>query len=151
MCHPPFPIVSLLVVGLLALPGCSFFFSEGPPVGHARMPHFDCAQSNAPPIVDTVIAGLTALTAGSAMATSQSAWDRKRTESRSQVIATNLTMAAITGAAAAYGYARVGACHQARTALEARLSRAPAAPPAGLPPNWPAMAPRNYPSSRSGQ
>src|SRR6187549_3645483 len=51
--------LALAVMAVAAtVSGCSFMFSEGAPADHGRRAYFTCAESLAPPIVDTVVGGL---------------------------------------------------------------------------------------------
>jgi hypothetical protein len=87
--------------GLLSLSGCSFIFSEGPPANHQRLPYFDCSTSYAPPVLDTIWAGLQGLNAVGAAATSEQDWNADI--SRGAVIAVGLVWLAVSGTSAIYG------------------------------------------------
>ena len=130
----------LLMCGLLIMPGCSFIFSEGPPANHHRLPYFDCSTSYAPPVIDTVWAGLQGLNALGAAATSEADWNAEI--SRGGVIAVGLLWLALSGTSAIYGYNKVGSCRDAKNQLMLRMSRQP---PGGYPPTWP--PPPGYPPS----
>jgi hypothetical protein len=111
--------------------GCSFIFSEGPPPQHERMPYFDCSTSYAPPVLDTE-------------------WKMNgNTTERSTVIGVGLVWLAVSGAAAIYGYNKVGACRQAKDQLMLRMMRAPAPqawpPPPNGPQPYPYPPPPSYP------
>jgi hypothetical protein len=143
--RPSAPL-AILMSGLLVFPGCSFIFSEGPPANHQRLPYFDCSTSYAPPVIDTVWAGLQGLNALGAAATSEQEWNADI--SRGAVIGVALFWVALSGSSAIYGYNKVGNCRQAKNELMLRLSRQPGAgypawpPPPGVPPGYP---PPGYP------
>jgi hypothetical protein len=142
MKFPPNTTVAVAMAALTAS-GCSFLFSEGPPADSARRPYFTCAESYAPPIVDTVIAGLTALAVAGAKQTPD-----ETEQAYEQRVGGTLGVAVVTGLAAIYGYAVVGSCRDAKEqhAAEAwRASRLP--PPYGVGPEgaprpvWPPPPP----------
>lgn len=120
---------------LVALPlaGCSFVLSEAPPRDHAQLRYFDCSTSYAPPVIDTVFAGLQGTSALLAARTSAETWRNERGDaSRSATIAGGLVAMGIWGASAIHGYRRVSACRPAREHLMLRMT-----PHRGPPPGWP--------------
>jgi hypothetical protein len=128
--------------------GCSFLFSEGPPANSADRAYFTCAESHAPPIIDTVVAGLGTLTAVLAKRTDQMTEEEYRT-----AVAVWAGTAVLTGAAAIYGYSAVGRCREAKAqhAMAAMTaSRLPApygiAPWGAPPPMWPPLLPAPPPA-----
>jgi hypothetical protein len=138
----------------LSLSGCSFIFSDGPPANHRQLPYFDCSTSYAPPVLDTIWAGLNGLGALTALASSSEEWEQRQTSDRSTVIVVGLSWLALSGASAMYGYNKVGECKPAKEQLMLRMSRqqiAPAwPPPPGYPPGYPPPAsppaPAPYPA-----
>ncbi|HVU51058.1 MAG TPA: hypothetical protein VHL80_10255 [Polyangia bacterium] len=136
----------MIAVVLLATSagGCSFVFSEGPPDDHLARSTFLCGESHAPPVLDTIGAGLFALTAGSLQAgkersvTDAAAMGKDPAQTRHDInVSTGVLVAfaAVDVASAVYGYRAVGECRQAQ---ETRLADAARArwlpPPYGVPP-----------------
>jgi hypothetical protein len=130
---------TLAVAALLgmSLPGCSFFFSRGPSAPDS-FPYFDCSTSYAPPVLDTVWAGLNGLAAASAAFTSEEEWTGRY--DRSVVFTSGFIWLAVSGASAAYGYEKVGECRADQARQRSRVSRS-----AG-PPSWPPLRPPTYAS-----
>ncbi len=122
--------------------GCSFLFSEGAPADHERRTHFVCGTSYAPPVLDTIAAGVFALAAGAEP-------DESLTQDEQQgVRVTMIGAALLTGAAAVYGYMAASDCQQATAMREADVARARFLPPPyGVapygepPPYWPPPPP----------
>jgi len=140
-------VIAIAMVAMTA-GGCSFLFSEGPPANSADRAYFTCAESYAPPVVDTVFAGLMTLTALVAKRT-----DEMTEEEYQTAVAVWAGTAVLTGAAAIYGYSAVSRCRDAKTqhAMTAmRASRLP--PPYGVapwgapPPMWPPLLPAPRPA-----
>jgi len=123
--------------------GCSFMFSEGPPDAHRALESFQCGESYAPPVVDTIAAGLLALGAVSTAANKETRVAMAQpidqpTVRREQNVAIGISaaFAAIAAAGAVYGYRAVGDCREAQTTRLLELARASALPPPyGVPPN----------------
>jgi hypothetical protein len=120
---------AVLVAALAASSGCSFMFSEGAPDRRETLENFACAESNAPPVLDTVGAGLLALSAAGnasnkemlvAKETPANQADKRRQVNVSIGIAT--AFALIDAASAIYGYRAVASCQEARGAREVALS-----------------------------
>ncbi|HET6279752.1 MAG TPA: hypothetical protein VFH73_02250 [Polyangia bacterium] len=110
--------------------GCSFIFSEGPPHGHEDLVYFDCGQGLAPPILDTIEA------AGSALSANTASNNDKLTDGeRQRAIAVGIALAVVTAASAVYGYSTVASCRQSQELRLARNMRQQSLPPPyGLPP-----------------
>jgi hypothetical protein len=138
------PSVIALAVVLSAASGCSFIFSEGPPDDHRARTTFQCGESLAPPIVDTVGVGFFALTAVGAQSSKEkdvanaAAMGKDPVQTRHDINAATgvlVALAAIDAASAIYGYHAVRAC---RVAQETRMSDLERArwlpPPYGVPP-----------------
>jgi hypothetical protein len=87
--------------------GCSALFVHGPPANHAELASFECSDSNAWPVVDTIWAGLNGLGAASA------AGDDANPD-QDQIVLVGVTWLVISGASAIYGFSKVAACHDAR-------------------------------------
>ncbi len=117
----------MLLASALVQAGCSVIFVEGPPKQHRQMPYFACSTSYAPPVVDTVVGGLGAV----------SALGNAHVEDSVRI--TSLILAATLGASAAYGYTQVCRCRSASDELAARMFVPPPAPPA--PPTVPVAPP----------
>lgn len=124
-------LIAIMIVALLFDPGCSFLFVKGPPEQHAQMSSFDCSESNAWPVIDTIWAGLNGLGA-------ISAGNDSTTPNQSQVIAVGVSWLVVSGISAIYGFGKVSACNEARRQREERYQRAMGVP--GAPP-VPAAAP----------
>ncbi|HEV3032521.1 MAG TPA: hypothetical protein VG319_12825 [Polyangia bacterium] len=129
--------------------GCSFMFSEGPPDDHRALESFQCGESYAPPVVDTIAAGVLSLGAINAAATKEMRVAMARpidqpTVRRDQNVAigTSAAFAALAAAGAVYGYRAVGDCRRAQTTRLIEVARATALPPAyGIAPNGAAAPP----------
>lgn len=133
--------------------GCSFVFGEGPPADHARLAYFDCVSTYGLPVADGLFALSGVLGASDAFGKSKQQYAADNNgDSRNTVGGTDVAVAAIYTASAAYGIIQAARCQKAKEELEARIMRpgpafrppsfgavpvAPAAPP--LPP--PVMVP----------
>jgi hypothetical protein len=108
--------------------GCSFLVVSGPPSNHASLASFDCSESNAVPVLDTIWAALNGIGAISAAGDSSN-------PNQGQIIGVGLSWLAISGAAAIYGYTKVSQCKAARREREERFANSgdPASPPAPMP------------------
>jgi hypothetical protein len=130
------------VLILLAAPGCSILLSEGAPDNHRALESFSCGESYAPPIVDSVAAGLLGFeaieTASTKSATiAKTAADDQPAERHTLNVEIGLraAFATIAAASAIYGYHAVGACREARDTRLALVRRASLLPPPyGVPP-----------------
>jgi hypothetical protein len=137
-------MTSALLLAAVATGGCSAIFTKGPPPDHAYTARFDCSTSYAPPILDTIWAGLNGAGAAIALSKSDAEWKRTQTNDRAATIAVGLTWLAVSGASAIYGYKTVSDCHEAREPH--RRPRfplpveTPPPPPARLPPPAPPPA-----------
>jgi hypothetical protein len=108
--HPLVRFKFGLLIGALVQAGCSFIFVEGPPARHREMPYFACSTSNAPPVLDTVVGGLAAMSATAPAA---------NTESSARI--SQAVMAAALAASAIYGYTQVSRCDDAYLELADRM------------------------------
>jgi hypothetical protein len=123
--------------------GCSFLFSEGAPDNHRALESFQCGDSYAPPIVDTVMGGLLAFGAIGAAANEDKTVAKANPIDQPQVrhdtnvgIGIALAFAVADAAGAIYGYRAVGDCRQAEATRLAEVSRARVLPPPyGVPPS----------------
>jgi hypothetical protein len=143
-------LIGIVIVALLFHSGCSFLFVKGPPEQHAQMWTFDCSESNAFPILDTIWAGLNGLGAITAAGDST-------TPNQTQVIAVGTSWLVVSGISAIYGFSKVSACNEARRQREERYQKALGGPsavpapgpgpalPAGAAP--PSGAPRGAPAA----
>ena len=84
-------MTSALFLAAVATSGCSAIFTKGPPLDHAYNSRFDCSTSYAPPILDTIWAGLNGAGAAIAMSKSDAEWERTQTNDRAATIAVGLT------------------------------------------------------------
>jgi hypothetical protein len=111
----PRPVMKCAVTlaGMSAL-GCSFMFTKGPPAEHARVSHFDCSTSYAPPVLDTIWAVLNGLGTAVALSTSEADWKRTQSNDQSATAMVGILWLALSGSSAIYGYKTVNDCNQAR-------------------------------------
>jgi hypothetical protein len=130
------------VLVLLAAPGCSLLFSQGAPENHRALESFSCGESYAPPIVDTVAAGLlgfealaTASTKSATIAKTAADDQPAERHTLNVQIGVQAAFATVATAAAIYGYHAVGDCREARDTRLALVRRASVLPPPyGVPP-----------------
>jgi hypothetical protein len=133
-------VTLVVVVAAPLASGCSFIFSEGAPDNHRSLQSFQCGESYAPPIVDTVAAGLFALGANAAAQNKEanvaSAVDpQQRRHDINVTIGLLAAFAAIDVGSAIYGYHAVGDCREAQGIRLADVASARALPPPyGVPP-----------------
>jgi hypothetical protein len=141
----------VIAASLATSSGCSFIFSEGAPDRHETRENFTCGESNAPPVLDSISAGLLALSVAGltsdqdatvAMKPPSQQDDTRREINVSIGVAT--AFALIDAASAIYGFHAVASCRGAREARQLALVRAAALPPpygvppaGGPPPYWP--------------
>jgi hypothetical protein len=140
--------------------GCSFLFSEGPPTHHRDLASFQCGTSSAPPVVDTVAAGLFALGAVGAAQTEDhdvaaaDPAERDRVRREANVTIGIFAAAAVLDAASAiYGYRASAGCRAAEDERGAEVARAHLLPPpygtppyGEPPPFWPPVTSAPAPS-----
>jgi hypothetical protein len=153
-------VAVVLALAATTTSGCSFLFSEGPPAHHRDLATFQCGTSSAPPIVDTVAAGLavygaaiTAQNEDHTVATADPS-DRDRVRRETNVAIGVFTAAAVLDAASAiYGYRAAFACRAAEDLRRAEVARAHLLPPpygtppyGEPPPLWPPLTPAPAPS-----
>jgi hypothetical protein len=95
--------------------GCSFLFVKGPPDNHAKMATFDCSESRAWPVLDTIWAALNGLGAVSAASGSEMPrQNQQQGADRDTVMAVGFGWLVVSGAAAIFGYSQVSACNDAK-------------------------------------
>jgi hypothetical protein len=136
-------VIAIAVV-LSAASGCSFIFSEGPPDDHRARATFQCGESSAPPIVDTVGVGYFAYSAILEQQAKETtvakavAKGMDPAQARHDVnvqIGITVAAAVIDAASAVYGYHAVHACRVAQETLVSERERARwLPPPYGVPP-----------------
>jgi hypothetical protein len=154
-------------VASLALVGCSFVFVHAPDTSAPPNVYPDCTARKAWPIVDTVLAGVYAAAAVSAIQREDDPMSPPGTdETKSQLspraaAAVSLGFAAIAGAGAFVGFRRVGKCRASRSEFLVRYPNGaptlapmpgpyppppqPSGPPQPLPPGWiPTPMPAGY-------
>jgi hypothetical protein len=133
---------ALVAFGAAALAsGCSFIFSEGAPQRHESLSSFQCGESYAPPILDTIAVGLfgveivrIAQNEDANVAMSSNPAQTRHDEHLALGLAA--AFAVIDVASAVYGYEAVGSCREAQSALRVDSAAAGALPPPyGLPPS----------------
>jgi hypothetical protein len=116
--------------------GCSFLFSEGAPADHARRATFSCGTSHAPPVLDTVFAGVlaygaanTASSRASEIAKVDPAMQADKRREIDLAIGVSALLATLDAASAVYGYHAVSSCRGAEEARAVALARARVLPP----------------------
>lgn len=121
----------LALVTSLALTGCSFLFTSGPPAQHRQLPYFECSTSRAAPIADTIFG--VAQVVGIAITASQSEAEFNKANEvteggrdpiikRNTSIGLSVLFGAMWGLSAYTGYARTSACRAAKNELLIRAS-----------------------------
>ena len=120
--------------------GCSFIFSESAPADHRARASFQCGESYAPPVVDTIGAGAFALLAASAQSAKDEnvAGSNHPEQTRHDIdvaIGIVAAFAAVDAASAIFGYHAVGDCRAAQETRLGEVARARVLPPPyGVPP-----------------
>ena len=141
--RPPNTTVVCVVLAVTAplASGCSFIFSEGAPDDHRARASFQCGESYAPPVVDTIGAGLLALISASDAQNKETnvanaVNNPEQTRHDINVaIGVAAAFAALDAASAIYGYHAVADCRDAQGIRLAELTRARVLPPPyGVPP-----------------
>jgi hypothetical protein len=136
--------VALALVAAAIVPcGCSFLFSAGAPDNHRALESFQCGDSYAPPVVDTVVGGLLAFGAIGAAANEDKTVAKANPVDQPQVrrdtnvgIGVAIAFAVADAAGAIYGYHAAGDCREAQATRLAEVSRARVLPPPyGVPPS----------------
>jgi hypothetical protein len=130
-------------------PGCAFIFSQGPPSPErqAKETYFDCSGSWAPPIVDTLLATGTGI---SAVAT----YNSQTVAYPHNAAAISAGLTALLATSAIYGVTSVASCGSAKRARLERKERETllpvpyGTPPWGQPPPyWPPPVAFNRPAA----
>ena len=119
------PSVSMALCAMILAAGsggCSFLLVDGPPEKHRQLPYFTCSTSKGWPVLDTVLAASTAVSAIGARSGSSSNSDMQTLG----IIAA--AEAALWTASAVYGYGKTSACREATDELQLRLMRMQPAP-----------------------
>jgi hypothetical protein len=135
--------------------GCSFIFSQGPPDGHRSLATFQCGESYAPPVVDSIAVALFGLgilggvtNENAEVARSANPAQTRHDDNVAIGLLSAFTILDI--ASAVYGFGAVGSCHEAQDARRADLAAARILPvPYGVPPNGdppPTWPPRRAPA-----
>jgi hypothetical protein len=132
-------MVAGAVLSTVTAGGCSFLFSEGAPADDRPRPFLSCGDSYAPPVIDTVVAGLAGLTLSSSKKRAN------QTDAQYQGgLAVLGTAAVLTATGAIYGYTATASCRAAKQARAVEAWHAAWLPPPygvgpwGLPPRtWP--------------
>jgi hypothetical protein len=148
----------------MAVNGCSFLFSAGPPPNHRELRYFDCPSTSGPPAVDTAIAvtgGLAsllviALASGPGIFPSEihppsaheltPAVGQVSPAATMALVAIPVVLVGLPTASAIYGYRQAGSCRDAKNDLIVRLNTAPASAPAPAPASAPVLAPASAPA-----
>jgi len=110
------PRRSLCALLVTCLPGCSYLFVSGPPPDHKRLNYFDCTESTAAPVIDTVVFALEGL--GTASVIVYQEGDRKVVG-----VIGGLVSMVLFGTSALYGYSKTDKCEKAQIARISRLDR----------------------------
>ena len=110
------------LLGLLAGPGCSFIFVQGPPPPSANAVQIDCVGGMWAPVVDTVLTTPPTLLLVSRASQSDADHDDALI-SRNWDLAIGATTLALLGASAIFGYVRVSQCHAAKEEENAQIAR----------------------------
>ena len=116
MAHLRFPPPLALIALLGLAPGCSYFFTKGPPANHASLPDFECSINPWAPSVDTVATAFFVLGPIASQTRAPKSPDEKR-PSLAQDVAIGAAGVAIFGTAAVLGTVRGIRCAQARAEL----------------------------------
>lgn len=130
-------IISLATTVALSGTACSFTFTRRPPPNHQQMASFDCTESRAAPVLDTIFTSYQVLRVAAAMGASDADYEGAAL-SRPVDIGFGLALGALGLASAAYGYSATGECRRARDEARGRYQQermswmpAPGAAPAG--------------------
>src|ERR1700759_730290 len=100
-------MIGIMIAALTAQPGCSFLFVNGPPDNHAKLPTWDCSDSNAWPVVDVIWAALNGIGAASASGGDQTTNAQGDMVSSSTVVAVGVAWLVVSGVSAIYGFKKV--------------------------------------------
>ncbi|HEX2660487.1 MAG TPA: hypothetical protein VHU40_19535, partial [Polyangia bacterium] len=100
-----------------SLAGCSFIFSQAPPLDHESRDHFSCSGV-VPPVLDTVWATLNFVGAAYAGSTDQRTWDQSsHLAGRQASLLGGVASGLLYGASSIYGYVVAADCSAAEEAL----------------------------------
>jgi hypothetical protein len=99
----------------LAPPGCSLVFIQPLPPHHADLPSFDCSTNRAPPVLDTLFAATSLVSALTVPNKSDNQWR----------VFLGLPVGAIWAVSAAYGYKKTSQCETAKEVQASRYSHPP--------------------------
>jgi hypothetical protein len=105
---------ALVSSSCILLANCSFIFSQGPPIGAADVSGFICSTSYAPPILDTVAAGLNVVTLGAGLTVANNR-HFSNVNQPAFIVGQALSIGAWT-ASAVYGYITRDQCEVAQEA-----------------------------------
>lgn len=89
--------------------GCGFVFSQGPPDDHGSRLYFDCGESYAPPVLDSIALGASGFAALGAADSETMTASEQRTG-----VAIAAGYAVLSAASAIYGFQAVADCRRAR-------------------------------------
>ena len=112
---------------LLLCCSCSWIFVEKAPPNHQQLSRFDCTESSAAPVVDTIAAALSGLVSVAEFAASDQTL-RDANLTRGQAVAAGAIyggLAIVEIASASYGYGHTSQCRAAKQELMARGVPAP--------------------------
>jgi hypothetical protein len=130
----------LVAIATTALPGCSLLFTSAPPSGVEPGAEVRCTSSIAAPIADTALAGLQGVRTGLALASDESRYEGA-VITRDTDIALGVSLTALHGVSAAYGYIVTGRCRQLRAGRRDPPAQVIQEPPPAQPQPEPAPAP----------
>jgi hypothetical protein len=112
----------------MATSGCSLLFVDAPPENAKKMKMFTCTQSNTLPIVDGVIAGLSAIDVASALVDGTTTYDANGNSVKKPDYGLAIgagAVAALFATSAYIGNSRTSACKEATADLMSRLYPSP--------------------------
>jgi hypothetical protein len=138
----------MVVVVVMCLSGCSFLFVHGPPPRYDEMAEFDCTESRAAPVVDTVLGVLQGLNLIVAAGETDQDWARifngNPPFERSTAVPIYAIAAAVELGSAIYGYSVTGSCRAAKAKVRDERGVDPGGRPRWTPPP-PVPPPGNRP------
>ena len=135
------------------LPACSFAFVSGPPANHAELPYFNCTESRAVPVLDTLWTTLMVLDVIALGTQSDADWASTNgcvsgdancpAISRHGALALDAVLGIAGAAGMVYGYSKTSACRSARRDAALRIQQYGTQPygPQTWPPQQGAPAP----------
>jgi hypothetical protein len=134
-----------LALILALVPACSFAFVSGPPDNHAQLPYFNCTESRAVPVLDTIWTALMTADVIALGAQSDADWAKANgcisgdancpAISRHGALILDAALGVAGAAGMIYGYSKTSACRDARRDAALRIQQYGTQPYG--PPSWP--------------